>query len=104
MHIISRKPFNDAARKYPNDRGALMQTYTTLRSGTFTTPAELRKIFPSLDNFKYRDKWWVIDIGGHNLRMIAFIEFRDNRMYVKHVVSHAEHDKLTDKYRQTKES
>lgn len=103
MHVISRKPFNDAAQKYPNDKDALVQTYSTIRSGTFSNPDDLRQVFPSLDNFKYRDKWWVIDVGGNNLRIIAFIEFRDNRMYVKHVVSHADYSKLTDKYRRTKE-
>ncbi|GAA0463634.1 type II toxin-antitoxin system HigB family toxin [Aeromonas salmonicida] len=103
MHVISRKPFNDAAKLYPNDSEALVHVYSTLRSGDFSAPDELRKVFPSLDNFKYRDKWWVIDIGGNNLRLIAFIEFRDNRMYVKHIVSHAEYDKLTEKYRRNKE-
>lgn len=103
MHIISRKPFNDAARQFPNDRDSLVNTYTTLRNGRFETPDQLRQVFPSLDNFKYRGKWWVIDIGGNNLRMIAFIEFRDNRMYVKHIFSHAEYDRLTDKYRRKKE-
>lgn len=46
----------------------------------------------------YKDKWWVIDIGGNNLRLLAFIEFRDNRMYVKHIVTHADYDKLCKKY------
>jgi mRNA interferase HigB len=32
-------------------------------------------------------------IGGNNFRLIAFIEFRDNRVYVKHIVTHAEYDK-----------
>ena len=41
---------------------------------------------------------WVIDIGGNNLRLIAFIEFRDNRMYVKHIVTHSEYDKLCRRY------
>lgn len=103
VHVISRKPFNDAAKLYPNDSEALVHVYTTLRNGAFSTPDELRRVFPSLDNFKYRDKWWVIDIGGNNLRLIAFIEFRDNRMYVKHIVSHPEYDKLTEKYRRNKE-
>jgi|TARA_R110002124_G_scaffold85566_2_gene222005 mRNA interferase HigB len=103
VHIISRKPFNDAAKQFPNDREALVNTYTTLRNGRFETPGQLRQVFPSLDNFKYRDKWWVIDIGGNNLRLIAFIEFRDNRMYVKHICSHAEYDRLTDKYRRNRE-
>ena len=29
-----------------------------------------------LDNFKYRDKWWVLDIGGNNLRLLAFMSKR----------------------------
>lgn len=27
-----------------------------------------------------------------------FIEFRDNRMFIKHIVSHSEYDKLCTKY------
>ena len=69
-----------------------------MRNGSFEDPYEPKAVFPSLDNFKYKKKWWVIDIGDNNLRMIAFIEFRDNRMYVKHIVTHAEYDKLCKKY------
>jgi mRNA interferase HigB len=98
MHVISRKPFNDAAKLYPNDRLAIETTYKLLRNGTFNDPNELKALFPSLDNFKYKDKWWVINIGGNNLRLIAFIEFRDNRMYVRHITTHTEYDKLCDKY------
>lgn len=102
MHVISRKPFNDAIRDYPNCSSSLLSTYKTLKRGRFTTPDEMRAAFPTLDNFKYKDKWWVIDIGGNDLRLIAFIEFRDQRMYVKHIVTHADYDKLCDKYRRRK--
>lgn len=98
MHVISRKPFMEAAVKYPNQAEAIQNTYITLKKGVFNTPDALRKLFPSLDNFKYKKKWWVIDIGGNHLRLMAFIEFRDNRMYVKHIVPHAEYDKLCRKY------
>lgn len=98
MHVISRKPFNDAANKYPNDSAAIDALYKSLRNCDFDNPGALRALFPSLDNFKYKDKWWVIDIGGNNLRLIAFIEFRDNRMYVKHIVRHSEYDKLCKRY------
>ncbi|OGQ95802.1 MAG: cytoplasmic protein [Deltaproteobacteria bacterium RIFOXYD12_FULL_57_12] len=98
MHVISRKTFKDAAKQYPNDAAAIERTYKVLRSGDFSAPDNLRKVFPSLDNFRYKDKWWVIDIGGNNLRLIAFIEFQDNRMYVKHIVTHAEYDKLCKRY------
>ncbi len=98
MHVISRRPFSNAARLYRNDAAAIDRVYKVLRSGNFRNPGELRKIFPSLDNFKYKDKWWVIDIGGNNLRLLAFIEFRDNRMYVKHIVTHREYDRLCTLY------
>ena len=98
MHVLSKKPFNDAARKYPNDSQAILDVHTVLDKGVFDDPDSLKSIFPSLDNFKYKKKWWVIDIGGNNLRLIAFIEFRDNRMYVKHIVNHSEYDKLCKRY------
>ena len=98
MRVISRKPFREAAKRYPNDAAAIDAAYKSLRNGNFSNPRELRSLFRSLDNFRYKDKWWVIDIGGNNLRLIAFIAFRDNRMYVKHIVSHAEYDKLCKKY------
>ena len=98
MHVISRKPFRDAARKYPNNALAINQVYLVLRKGNFGSPEALRKVFPTLDNFKHKKKWWVIDIGGNNLRLVAFIAFRDNRMYVKHILTHAEYDKLNKKY------
>ncbi len=101
MNVISKRPFNDAARKHPNDRAALLDLFKVLQSRDFSTPEELRAIFPSLDNFKYKDKWWVLDVGGNNLRLISFIQFVNKRMYIKHIVSHAEYDKLTEKYRRT---
>jgi mRNA interferase HigB len=98
MHVISRKPFADAAKKYPNDAVAIQSLYKALRNNSFDTPLDMKNLYPSLDNFKYKDKWYVIDIGGNNLRLIAFIEFRDHRMYVRHIVPHAEYDKLCVKY------
>lgn len=98
MHVISRKLFNEAAIRYPNEAAAIDHVYLVLRRGCFQSPEALKKVFPSLDNFKYQDKWWVIDIGGNKLRLIVFIAFRDNRLYVKHLVNHTEYDKLCKKY------
>jgi len=65
MHVISRRPFFEAAKRYPNSRVAIEDCYRVLKNGTFENPEALRRVFPSLDNFKYRDRWWVIDISGH---------------------------------------
>ncbi|NHB60025.1 type II toxin-antitoxin system HigB family toxin [Photorhabdus sp. RW14-46] len=70
MHVISKDPFEKAARDFPNDADAIIATYKQLKEKDFENPAELRNQFPSLDNFKYRDKWWVID-RHRDERMIA---------------------------------
>lgn len=99
MHVISKKPFSDAAEKYPNDRKAIMDVYNVLRTGEFETPLVMKDTFASLDNFRYIDKWWIIDIGGNNLRLIAAILFSCQKVYVKHIVTHLEYDKLTKRYK-----
>ena len=98
MHVVSRRPFNKAAKAHPNQRQALDDLYRVLRKSKFNSPDEMRQLFPSLDNFKYKDKWWVLDVGGNNLRVIAFIQFLHNRMYVKHIVTHAKYDKICYRY------
>ncbi|WP_337065208.1 type II toxin-antitoxin system HigB family toxin [Rouxiella badensis] len=103
MRIISKKPFDEAATKYPNESAAIKDVYRVMFSGRFITPDELKARFGSLDRFKYRDKWWVIDIGGNNLRLIAYIKFETQNVYIKHIESHKEYDRLTDYYRRTKE-
>ncbi len=75
-----------------------MDAYKVLDKARCSSPEDMRQVFPSLDNFKYRDKWWVIDIGGNHLRLIAFIQFVQNRIYVKHIITHAEYDKLCKRY------
>ncbi len=99
MRVISRRPFNDAAKKYPNDAKALEHLFSVLNKQKFKTPDELKAVIPSLDNFKYEDKWWVIDVGGNNLRMIAAIQFVHGLMHIKFIGSHADYDKFTAKHR-----
>nr|WP_143873167.1 type II toxin-antitoxin system HigB family toxin [Catenovulum sediminis] len=70
-----------------------MQAYDVLRKVECKTPEELKQYFSSLDNFKYKDKWYVIDISGNNIRLMVFIEFRAGKMFVKHVVNHPDYDR-----------
>ena len=102
MNVISKRLFKDAARKYPNDEQALLHMYAVLSKTNFNTPEELKRVYATTDNFKYKDKWWVLDVGGNNLRILAFIQFVNKRMYIKHIVNHADYDKLTAKYRSKK--
>jgi len=85
MHIISRKVFQDAAKQFPNERTAIDDCYRVLKNGTFKTPDELRQVFPSLVNLKDQDRRWVINISRSHLRLEAFIDFKHNRLCVRHI-------------------
>ncbi|EPB3205010.1 TPA: type II toxin-antitoxin system HigB family toxin, partial [Escherichia coli] len=74
-----------------------------LKRENYTSPDEMKKRFASLDRMKYREKWWVIDVGGGNLRVMFFADFERGKIFIKHITTHAEYDKLTDFYRRTKE-
>jgi len=95
MQVISKRPFSEAARKHPSHATSLERVYQALKRGNFGIPDAMRRVFPSLDNFKHRNKWWVINIAGNRLRLIAFIQFSQNRIYVKHILTHADYDKLS---------
>ena len=99
MHVISKKRFEEAAREYPNQRIALIDMYRILKKENYKNPNEMRRVFPSLDNFKYKDRWWVIDVGGNHLRLIAYIQFSQYRMYAKYILTHAEYDNLCERGR-----
>lgn len=99
MHVISRKPFSDAAKRFPNKAPSIDFVYRLLSKHDFDSPEAMREIFVSLDNFKYQTKWWVIDIGGNQLRLIAFIDFVHHKVFVKHICDHKTYDALCESYR-----
>lgn len=98
MRIVTRKVFDEATKTYPNDAPSIQRTYRLLKAENFQSPDELKKVLPSLDNFRYKDRWWVIDIVGNNLRLIAFISFEQQILYVKHITTHSEYNKLCRRY------
>lgn len=52
MHVISREPFDIAARQFPNQALALDDMYRTLKRVKFTSPDDLKQTFPSLNTGK----------------------------------------------------
>ncbi len=43
MHVIRKRAFEEAARRFPNDKTAIMDAYRVLNGGTFKTPEELKQ-------------------------------------------------------------
>ncbi|MBE8906845.1 type II toxin-antitoxin system HigB family toxin [Enterobacter asburiae] len=103
MHEVSRALFDAATRQFPNKALSLDDLCRVLKKEYYPLPDDMRKRFPSLDRMKYREKWWVIDVGGGHLRVMFFADFERGKIFIKHISTHSEYDKLPNLYRRTKE-
>jgi mRNA interferase HigB len=98
MRIFKKSAFDGAARLYPNDAANLIATYRLLNKSTAQSASDLKKTFNTLDRFTHRNGWYVIDIGGNKLRLIAAIDFIKQLVFVKHIYTHAEYTKANKWY------
>lgn len=99
MHLISAKAMLTAAEKFPQHRTEILEARKLIENGVYPTPEDLRRVFPSLDNFKYLDKHYVINLAHNNLRLIALIFFESQKFYVREIFTHKEYDKYTESHR-----
>ncbi len=92
MHLISLRALKEAVERFPDHAEELLQLGSDIEKGHFETPECLKALYPSLDNLKYLDKHYVINIGRNALRVIALIFFEGQKFYVRHVLTHKEYD------------
>lgn len=90
MHVISRKALVVFWERYPDSKEPLLRWYKVVGKSEFTSFESLRATFPSAD--KVND-WIVFNIGGNKYRLIALIHFNRGRLYIRHVLTHKEHDR-----------
>ncbi len=90
MHIISRKPLKEFSSYHPNSKTALDTWFQIVSTNTFENFNDLRQIFPSADQVGHLI---VFNIGGNKYRLIASVHFNRQKLYVRHILTHAEYDR-----------
>jgi mRNA interferase HigB len=89
MHVISRKALRDFWQRFPDSEAPLRRWHKIVSTKDFAGFAELREAFPSADRV---DDLTVFNIGGNKFRLVASIHFNRRKIYVRHVLTHAEYD------------
>ncbi len=89
MHIISRKRLKEAALRHPELESALDAWFRIAKKASWQNLIDVRKTFANADAM---DKWTVFNIKGNKYRLIAEINYRYQRLYIRHVLTHAEYD------------
>ncbi len=92
MHIITQKRIWDAKIKHPEAASALDGWYRVMKKNQFFGFSEMKRSFNSLD--KVND-FYIFDIGGNKLRLIANIHFNRQKIYIRYVLTHKEYEKGT---------
>jgi mRNA interferase HigB len=90
MRIVTRKRLQVFWEKHPNAKTSLMLWITRITDTKSQNLVELHQIFPSADlvgNFT------VFNIGGNNYRLIAYIDYKAQIVFIRSVLTHAEYDK-----------
>lgn len=89
MHIITKKRIIEAKRKHRSCATALDGWFKVVEKNIFTNFADLKRTFNSVDKV---GGVFVFDIGGNKLRLIASIHFNRQKLYIRHILTHAEYD------------
>ena len=90
MHVISRKALREFWERHPDSASPLARWFKIMERQAFRSFAELRATFPSADRV---GNLIVFNIGGNNYRLIASIHFNRAKVYIRHVLTHAEYDR-----------
>jgi mRNA interferase HigB len=90
MHVITEKRIREAATKWPRAATAQDHWYQLVKGSKPSDFAAMRALFPAVDKV---DEFHVFDIGGNKLRLIAFVRYRSQKLYIKHVLDHREYDR-----------
>jgi mRNA interferase HigB len=98
MHIISYKKIRQFIETYPEPENSMNGWYRIVKNSEFSSFPDIRKTFPSADLVK---GLIVFNVGGNKYRLIAFVNFESQKLFIRYVLTHAEYDKdkwKTDKW------
>jgi mRNA interferase HigB len=90
LHIISRKKLLEAVEKHRDLGEPLDVWYRIAKKAEWKNLMDVRHVFPAADAVA---KFTVFNIKGNAYRLITEINFQTRRVFLRHVLTHAEYSK-----------
>lgn len=90
MRIISRRTLREFWEKYSTAQTGLLLWYQRVSNSEFQNFNDLRQVFPSADQV---GNFTVFNISGNNYRLITYIDYDYQLVFIRAVLTHAEYDK-----------
>jgi mRNA interferase HigB len=90
MHVITRSRLVAFWNIHPEAGSSLQYWYRLTTSAKWQTPQEMLQVFPSAAQVK---RFTVFNIGGNKYRLIALVDYTYQKVFIRHVLTHADYDK-----------
>ena len=90
MHIIRRKKLLEAAERHGDLGEPLDVWYRVAKKAAWKNLMDARRVFPTADAV---EKFTVFNIKGNAYRLMTEINYQTGRIFLRHVLTHAEYSK-----------
>jgi mRNA interferase HigB len=90
LHVISRKKLLEAAERHRDLAAPLDVWYRITKKAAWRNLLEVRRAFPSADAV---GRFTVFNIKGNTYRLVAEINYHTQKIFLRHVLTHAEYSK-----------
>ena len=90
MKLISNRALREFSTLHPQADSALQGWRRVIEKNRFANWSELKEVFNAVDKV---GELAVFNIGGNKYRLIAYVRFERQIVYVKDVLTHREYDK-----------
>ena len=90
MRVISRKRLKEAVARRSDLEVPLDAWFRIAKKADWKNLADVRKTFSSADAV---GRWTVFNVKGNRYRLITEINYAFGRIYIRHVLTHAEYDR-----------
>lgn len=90
MRVISKKRIREFAQgNLKSAAEPLIRWASAVKESSWANPAELKAAFGTADFVR---DLTVFNIGGNKYRLIAFVDYRRQIVYVKSILTHKQYD------------
>jgi mRNA interferase HigB len=93
-HISSRENLLEAARQLAGSMAGVSTWLAVAKRAQWGSLEDLRKTFGSADGVPVANKvYTVFNIAGNRFRLIVKIEYEYKKIFIKHLLTHADYTK-----------
>lgn len=89
MHVITRRRLLQFASLHVEAGAPLDRWFRLVKQADWTCFADVREDFPHADHV---GDLTIFNIGGNKFRLLAEVNFRLKKVFIRHVLTHTEYD------------